>query len=206
MELNRMEYREAVNSKVIPMRSKFIHMLANLSNTIRCNEEAIENYFKGRDISATRKDFYIIEGLYDAFNIAVYARLECYDPCPHLFEEINKLVYKGFNYSSKCLYNENDKQHVMEDTNLFKQLTHPESLEDLFTRMGEMFHFRVFENYNNATVILYTEAVALYRFDAIWDFRGLKIWEMKSMIAAARGGDISAIVKHCMENIVYLGK
>lgn len=203
MSMTVKDYITAVKEQIIPNQHKYIHLLIGLGNVKVPTVEALHGYYRGCDITATREAFNLIEGLSKAFDNVVFSRVECYNPCMNMIDEINKVIHNGYEYTPNG-YDKLERDYVFQEDGLFTRVTHPESLEDMYRGMSALIGHRVYNKHHFKTVILYTEAVLLQKFDAFWDVSTVSISEMKSMIAHARQADADKLVESCISNTIYL--
>lgn len=199
------EYISKVQEVILPNKDKYVQVLVKLCNAGVPTLEAISSYFNnGGDITATRETFNLIEGINKALLNVLQARVECYNPCVNMMDEINKTIYNGYEYDKSKAVDALEFKRVRDQSALFDNFTHPDAISDLFFFMSTMLSHAIYTKYNIATIILYAEAVALKEFGSFWDFTKTEVVFLRKSIADARQGDNSKLVANCVSNIIHL--
>lgn len=200
------EYFHIMSDYVMNNRCKYLHMLLGLCGYSNNTIDSLTDYFNGGCLTATREEFNTIEGVMQAFVNVVTARVECYNPCQHMIDEINRVLYNDNEFDCQTQFvdgNGTDRTRLAED-NAFQIMTHPTSLQNLAEAMAVMLSNKIYTKFHIPTVILYAEAVLLSTFESIWDITTVDVPTMKSMIAEARSGNTELLINNFMNNVISL--
>ncbi len=199
------EYIDVIDDVVNPKWSGYVAALARLCNIGTPSEKEIGDFLSvSGSITANRRVFNIIEGCNSAFLTVIHAKVEWYNPCPDMIDNLNKTIYNGYDYSSSDAYDFGEHAAYIENSDLFRSLTHPKTKDDLFNAMVEMLKHKVYTKWHHATVVLYVEAVLIFRFDSIWDITTVDPGEFKEMIAEARTGSPEKLMTYYTNNVQSL--
>ena len=185
------DYVTGVQRVVGPELSELVRTLLGLCNVQAPDRESLDKWIDdndGTELSMSRTSFNLIEGCCAAIDEVVNARIECYNPCINLFDRLNKVLYNNYKYSTGRAHNKEEWENFVVDTDGFSRFTNATTCDELFVSMCEALCANVYKNYSYITVILYAEAVLLFRFDRFWSFQRVDIQELKSAIAGVKQG------------------
>lgn len=198
--VNNIEYNKGVMKNIAPKFSNYIHTLVGLCDIDAPTAESIELYFDEEgDLTATRDVFNTVEGCGQAMDMAINAKLEYYNPCANLLRDINRKMYNGYKWSDGAV--DTDMFRVITGQGTFGKMLKSSLISEIYDGMVDLMRNIIFTNFNDATVIIFTEAILLYSHDCYWDFTGIEISVFKKMIADVRTGNSSSLLEHIQSNL-----
>lgn len=189
------EYLEGVQRLVGCNFAEIVSTLVVLCNVKPPSCAELDRWLDGDgEITTARETYHLIEGCCEALDTVVNAPIECYQPCINLIDEINKKLYNWYKFNSNNMHNKSEWDiYVSGGGGVVSALTNAKTTDEVFHGMIGMLKHPVYAKFHYITVILFVEAVLLYRFRAFWIISEIDATILKAAIANAKQDKIDEL-------------
>lgn len=200
------EYTKGVLNHVYQKMPEYVFMFAGLSNVKLPSPEVVGEYLSEYgELTVIRDAFHVVEGCTKAIDIVVNAKLNYYPPCMNMIQDINKALYDDYKWNQAKAFDSLAISQIITETAWTKAI-YATSTDELFSSIIPIMDKKIFVKFNITTVVLFVEAILLYKFGLVWDITTASVSEMKQMIALARTGEPEKLFYHYKTHLIDLSK